>query len=145
MEIISRVLNWQGLGNEGDEEPYKAQLLLLILPDFLFQFPFLILFWVLIKSFYEGHLNVADDFEIPALTEKRLSNFILFGLLFVYFCSQAVLMILFIMNGEIIKFGALHKEISIFIICLCCIVLVLIFVMFIKTSGKPYRSSFYKK
>ena len=52
-------------------------------------------------------------------------------------------MTLFVM--DVIYFTALQKEISIFIICLTATVLVFLFVMFIKTSGKPYRSEFWRR
>ena len=55
-------------GEFEDNPAIKGQLFLLIFPDFLFQFPYLILFWVLAKTFVEGHLNLAEDFYIPTIT-----------------------------------------------------------------------------
>lgn len=68
----------------------RAQLLLFITPDVLYQFPYLILFWVLVKSSIEGWINLASDFYIPGIHQKKLGNLILFLLLTIYFASQAV-------------------------------------------------------
>ena len=97
---------------------------------------------MLAKTFVEGHLNLAEDFYIPTITQKRLQDRFLLCLLVLYFLSQATLMTLFVM--DVIYFTALQKEISIFIICLTATVLIFLFIMFIMTSGKPYRSEFWR-
>jgi len=58
-----------------------------LMPDIVYQFPYLILFWVLVKSSIEGRINLAADFYIPAIKQKKIGNLILFTLLFTYFAT----------------------------------------------------------
>lgn len=122
----------------------RGQWLLLIVPDFLFQFPYLILFWVMVKTSVEGHINLASDFYIPTITKKTLGNLILFCFILIYFISQATLMAIY-QTTDLYEFYTLQLEISIFIICITTIVLLYNFYMWFHSSGKPYKSEFYEK
>lgn len=76
----------------------RAQLLLFLAPDILYQFSFLILAWIFIKSSVEGHINLAADFYIPTMREKKIGVWILIVLIVLYILMEGTWISLFIIE-----------------------------------------------
>jgi hypothetical protein len=118
-------------------------MLLFIIPDVIYQFPYLILFWVLVKSNSEGRINLASDFYIPGIKQKKISNLILILSLLIFFATEAIIVTLYLCNVNSFKFESMNKYLSIYIIAITGVVFLLIFIIYWRSSGKPYKSSFH--
>jgi len=116
----------------------------LLMPDFLFQVPYLILFWCLLRAMSEGIINLGGDFYIPTQPKRNIGSYIFFSVLFLYFAAQSALFTLYVAIG-VMEVEALSQYISGFVTGLCSLVIILTLAMLVKSSGKPYKSTFYKK
>lgn len=73
-----------------------------------------------------------------------MGSIIFFVLLALYFLVQSTLFTLYIAIG-LMDPETLSQYISGFVTGLSLLVIILTFAMFLKSSGKPYKSTFYKK
>ena len=110
------------------------------MPDVVFLFAYIILFWQLLKLFFEGHANLAVDFAI--IRGRMVGYKMLVGLLVIYLCIEVLMIILFL--NSTISPVALTLEISIVMVSAAALILFSMFFLFIRFSGYPYKNNIYR-
>lgn len=63
--LFMLIFDWQEGKEKNSELMFRMRTGFILIPDFLFQVPYLILFWCLLKAMSEGIINLGGDFYIP--------------------------------------------------------------------------------
>ena len=75
---LFKKLDYEAINQNDEKEHNRLFWTLILVPDALFIITYTILFWQLVKLFYEGHPNTADEIYLPNMRTKGIGYSIMY-------------------------------------------------------------------
>lgn len=106
--------NFENISQGDTKQENRLFWTLILVPDALFVITYIILFWQLVKLFYEGHSNTAEEIYLPDIKAKGIKYTMMYYALCIYIIVESVQMVLYIFDK--LDFYEISIQLSIIII-----------------------------